>query len=99
VDAKVCLAREVVLPPRSWRYVPLQTVFQQNGVITKRATALIHQVYQRHRVHVATATMDCTANLTWWVEVTDRGNTSKRLTKDTVLRQMSAYSGSVIARS
>jgi len=56
-DAKVRLAREVVLPPRYRGYVPVQTSFQGNGVITQR-----HQVYERHRVHVATGTMDCTAN-------------------------------------
>ena len=39
-DAKVRLAREVVLPPRSRGYVPVQTLFQGNGVITQR-----HQVY------------------------------------------------------
>jgi len=39
-DAKVRLAREVVLPPRSRDYVPVQTAFRGNGVITQR-----HQVY------------------------------------------------------
>ena len=58
-DAKVRLAREVVLLPLSRGYVPVQTLFQGNGVSTQR-----HQVYERHRVHVATATMHCTANQT-----------------------------------
>ena len=53
VDAKVRLAREVVLPPQSRGYVPVQTSFQGNGVITQR-----HQVYELHRVHVATGTME-----------------------------------------
>jgi len=56
-DAKVRLAREVVVPRRSQGYVPVQTSFQRNGVITQR-----HQVYERHRVHLETVTMDCTAN-------------------------------------
>jgi len=93
-DAKVRLAREVVLPPRSRGYVPVQTPFQGNGVITQR-----HQVYERHRVHVATGTMYCTANQTWWVEVTQTGGTSKRLPKGMVLGHMSAYSGTVAAIS
>jgi len=54
----------------------VQTSFQGNGVITHR-----HQVYERHRVHVATGTMDCTTNQTWWVEVTHTVSTSKRLPK------------------
>jgi len=70
-DAKVRLAREVVLPTRSRGYVPVLTSFQGNGVITQR-----RQVYERHRVHVETGTMDCTANQTWWVEVTHTGSTS-----------------------
>ena len=51
-DTKVRLAHEVVLPPRSRGYVPVQTLFQGNGVITQR-----HRVYERHRVHVATGTI------------------------------------------
>jgi len=39
-DTKVLLAREVVLPPRSRGYVPVQTSLQGNGVITQR-----HRVY------------------------------------------------------
>jgi len=93
-DTKVRLAREVVLPPRSEGYVPVQTSFQGNGVITQR-----HRVYERHRVHVATGTMDCTAHQTWWVEVTHTGSTSKRLPKGMVLGHMSAYSGTVAALS
>ena len=93
-DANVRLAREVVLPPRSRGYVLVQTSFQGNGVITQR-----HQVYERHRVHVATGTMDCTANQTWWVEVTHTGSTSKRLPKGMVLVHMSAYFGMVAAIS
>ena len=93
-DAKVRPAREVVLPPRSRGYVSVQTSFQGNGVITQR-----HQVYECHRVHVATCTMDCTANETEWVEVTYTGSTSKRLPKGMVLGHMSAYSGTVAAIS
>jgi len=93
-DAKVRLAREVVLPPRSRGYVPVQTSFQGNGVISQR-----HQVYERHRAHVATGTMDCTANQTWWVEVTHTGSTSKRLPKSMVLVHISSYSGTVAAIS
>ena len=93
-DAKVRLAREVVLPPRSRGYVSVQTLFQGNGVITQ-----CHHVYERHRAHVATGTMDCTANQAWWVEVTHTGNTSTRLPKDMVLEHMSAYCGTVDAIS
>ena len=93
-DAKVYLAREVVRPPRSRGNVPVQTSFQGNGVITHR-----HQVYERHRVHVATGTMDCTANQTWRVEVTHTGSTRKRLPKGMFLGHMSAYSGTVAAIS
>ena len=46
-------------------------------------------------MHVATGTIDCTANQTWWVEVTHTGNTSKRFPKGMVLGHMSAYSGTV----
>jgi len=56
-DAWVRLVREVVLPPRSRGNVPLQTLFQENGNTCQR-----HQVYERHRVHAATGTMDCTDN-------------------------------------
>jgi len=52
VDTKVRLAHEVVLLPPSRGYVPGQTLFQGNGVITQR-----HRVYERHRVHVATGTI------------------------------------------
>ena len=72
-DAKVRLAHEVVLPRRSRGYFPVQTSFPGNGVITQR-----HQVYERHLVQVATGTMDCTANQTWWVEVTHMGSDSPR---------------------
>jgi len=89
-DAKVRLAHEVVLLPRSRGYVPVQTSFQGNGVITQR-----HHVYERHRVHVATGTMEYTANQTWWVEVTHTGNTSKRLPKGMVLGHMSACFGTI----
>jgi len=41
--------------------------------------------------------MDCTANQTWWVEVSHTGNTSKRLPKGMVMGHMSAYSGTVAA--
>ena len=51
-DTKVPLAREMFLPPRSRGYVPVQTSFQGNGVISQR-----HHVYERHRVHVETGTM------------------------------------------
>ena len=61
-DAKVRLAREGFLPPRFRGYVPVQTSFRGNGVMTQ-----LHQLYARHRVHVATGTMDCTANQTWLV--------------------------------
>ena len=91
-DAKVRLAREVALPPRSRRYVQVQTLFQGNEVITQR-----YRMYERHRVHVATGTIDCTANQTWWVKVTHTGNTSKRLPNGMVLGHMSAYSGTVAA--
>jgi len=90
----VRLAREVVLLPRSRGYVPVQTSFQGNGVINQR-----YQVYERHRVHVATGTMDCTAKQTWWVEVTHTGSTSKRLPKGMVVGHMSAYFGTVAAIS
>jgi len=93
-DTKVRLAQEVVLPPRSRGYVPVQTLFQGNGVITKR-----HRVYERYRVHVATGTMDCTAKQTWWVEVTHTENTSMRLPKGMVMGHMSAFSGTVAAIS
>jgi len=93
-DTNVRLAHEVVLLPRSRGYVQVQTSFQGNGVITQR-----HQVYERHRVHVATGTMDCTAHQTWWVEVTHTGNTSKRFPKVMLMGQMSAYSGPVVAIS
>jgi len=56
-DTKVRLAREVVLPPRSQGYDPVQTSFQGNGFITQR-----HQLYEGHRVHVAKDAMDCSAN-------------------------------------
>jgi len=93
-DAKVRLAREVVLPPRFRGYVTVQTFFTGNGVITRR-----HHVHERHRVHVATGTIDCTANQTEWVEVTHTGSTCKRLPKRMVLGHMSAYSGTVAAIS
>jgi len=93
-EAKVRLAFEVVLSTRSRGYVPVQTSFQGNGIITQR-----HQVYERHRVHVATGTMDCTANQAWWVEVTHTGSTSKRIPKGMVLGHMSASSGTVAAIS
>ena len=93
-DAKVRLAREVVLSPRSRGYVPVQTPFQGNEVITQR-----HQVYERHLLHVATETMDCTSDQAWWVEVTHTGSRSKRLPKGMVLVNMSAYSGTVAAIS
>jgi len=91
-DIKLRLAHEVVLPPRSRRYVPLQTSLKGNGVITQR-----HRMLERHRVHVATGTMDRTANQTWWVEVTHTGNTSKRVPKGMVIGHMTAYSSSVAA--
>jgi len=90
----VRLARELVRTPQSRGYVPVQTSLQGNGVLTQR-----HQVYERHRVHVATGTMDCTANQTWWVEVPHTGSTSKRLPKGMVLGHVSAYSGTVAAIS
>jgi len=93
-DTKVRLAHEVVLPPRSRGYVPVQTSFQGNGVITQR-----HRVYERHRVHVATGTMACTANQTWWVKVTHTRNTSKQFPKRMVMGHMSADSGTVAAMS
>jgi len=93
-DAKVRLAHEVVLPKRSLGYVPVQTLFPGNGVIPQR-----HHVYERHRVHVPTGTMDCTANQTWWVEITHTGNLSKRLPKGMVLGNISAYFGTVAAIS
>jgi len=43
--------------------------------------------------------MDCTANQTWWVEVTHTGITSKRFPKGIVLGHMTAYSGTVAAIS
>jgi len=92
--SKVCLAHKVVILPPSRGYVPVQTSFQGSGVITQR-----HRVYERHRVHVVTGTMDCTANQTWWVEVTHTGKTSKRLPKGMVMGHVSAYSGTVGAIS
>jgi len=50
-------------------------------------------------VHVATGTMDCTANQTWMVEVIRTGNTSKRFPKGIVMGHKSAYSGTVAAIS
>jgi len=93
-DTKVRLALEVVLPTRSRDDVPAQTSFQGNGVITQR-----NRVYERHRVHNATGTMDCTANQTWWVEVTQTGTTSKRFPKGMLMGHTSAYSGTVAAIS
>jgi len=94
VDTKVRQAHEVVLRPRSREYVPKQTSFQENGIIIQR-----HRVYERHRVHVATGTMDCTANQTWWVEETHTGNTSKQLPQGMVMGHMSVYFGTVAAIS
>jgi len=93
-NAKVRLTREVVLPPRSRGHVPVQTPFRGHGVITQR-----NQVYVRHQVQVATGTMECTADQPWWVEVTHKGSTSKRLPKGMVLRNTSAYCGTVAAIS
>jgi len=93
-DSKVRLAREVVLSPRSRGYVPVQTPFQGNEVITQR-----HQAYERHLLHVAAETMDCTSDQAWWVEVTHTGSMSTRLPKGKVLVHMSAYSGTVAAIS
>jgi len=93
-DANVHVALEVGLPPQSRGYVPVQTAFQGSGVITRR-----HRVYERHRVHVASGTMDCAANQTWWVEVNHMGKTSKRLPKGMIMGHISAYSGSVVAIS
>jgi len=92
-EIKVRLAQEVVLPPRSRGYVPVCSL-QGNGVIIQR-----HRVHERHRVRVATGTMECTANHTWWVEITHTGNKKKRLPKSMVLGRMSAYSGTVAAIS
>jgi len=88
------LAHEVVQPPPFRGYLSVQTLFQGNGVITQR-----HRVYERHRVHDVTGTMDCTASQTWWVEVSHTGNTSKRFPKGMVLGHMSAYSGTIAAIS
>jgi len=93
-DTKVRLAHEVVLPTRSRGYVPVQTSFQGNGVITQR-----HRVYERHRVHVATDTMDSTASQTWWMEVTQMGSASERFPKGMLMGHTSAYSGTVAAIS
>jgi len=93
-DARVRVSRRVVLPPRSRGYVPVQTSFQGNGVITQ-----LNEMYERHRVPVATGTMECTANQTWCVELTHTESTSKRLPKGMVLGHMSAYSGTVAALS
>jgi len=43
--------------------------------------------------------MDCTANHTWWVEVTHTGYTCERLPERKVLGHMSAYSGTFAAIS
>jgi len=64
-DAKARLTRKVVLLPRSTEYVPVQTKFQGNGVLSPR-----HREHDRNGVHVAAGTMYCTAGHTWRVEVT-----------------------------
>ena len=48
---------------------------------------------------MATGTMDCTADRTWWVEVPHTGRTSKRLPKGMFLGHVSAYFGTVAAIS
>jgi len=93
-NAEVRLAREVVLPPQARRYVPVETLSQDNGVITQR-----HQAYERLPVQMATENMAFTVNQTWWVEVKHTGNTSKRLSKGMVLGHTSAHSGTVAAIS
>jgi len=85
--AKVRLARDVVLPPLSRGYFPVQAPFNGNGVFTQS-----HQVYECHRVHVAPGTMDCTADQTWWVEETHAANTSRHRPKGVVFGHISAYS-------
>jgi len=50
-------------------------------------------------VHVATGTMDCTANQTWWLKAIPTGSKSKRLPKGMVLGHMLADSGTVAAIS
>jgi len=93
-DTKVRLAHKVVLPRLFRGYVPVQTSFQGNGIVTQR-----HRVYERHRVHVAFGTMDCTANQTLWVEVSHTGETSKRFPKGMVMGHILAYPGTVAAIS
>lgn len=93
VSATLCLARGVVLPPRSRGYVLVTTNFKGNGLVSP-----IDRVYYKHQVQVAPGPMTCGDDKhPWRVEVLNTSNKARRLPARMKIASVSTYEGSITA--
>ena len=74
--AKVQMAQQTIIEPKSTGYVKVQTAFQGNGLFTQR-----QRLFERHRLHVAPGTMTCQTGEPWWLEIIHTGTSKLRLLK------------------
>jgi len=86
--AKVQMAQQTIIEPKSKGYVKVQTAFQGNGLFTQR-----QRVFERQRLHVAPGTMTCKTGEPWWLELIHTGTNKLRLPKGMSLGTIEAYEG------
>lgn len=90
--ATLCLAKGVQLPPRSRGYVLVSTPFQGNGFVST-----IDRVYHKHQVQVAPGPMTCGKGQSWWVEILNTSNQSRRLPAGMKIASICNHEGSITA--
>jgi len=90
--AKVQMAQQTFIEPKSKGYVKVQTAFQGNSLFTQR-----QRVFERQRLHVAPGTMTCKTGEPWWLEIIDTGTNKLRLPKGMSCGTIEAYEGNITA--
>jgi len=88
--AKVQMAQQTVIEPKSKGYVKVQTAFPGSGLFTQR-----QRVFERHRLHVAPATMTCKTGEPWWLEIIHTVTNKLRLPKGISLGTIEGYEGNI----
>lgn len=88
----VCLAKPVVLPPRSRGYVLVNTKFQGNGFVSP-----LERVYERHQIHVAPGPMTCKQDQCWLLEVINTARYPRRCPAGMKMATVESHRGTVIA--
>ena len=88
--AKVQVAQQLIIEPKSKDYVKVPTSFNGHALFTQR-----QRVFQRHGLHVAPGTMKWKAGAPWSLEIIHTGTNKLRLPKGMSLGTIEAYKGNI----